>query len=107
MMNDLASEKPSPKKKNAQRDKKVINSTLILGLIEAYQLVWHLGLRPRMPKLADIPLIAPLQQSAITYSFAQTFCYHNHLSLLLYHGVIKATFQLIVVLFGNHEFVWL
>ena len=30
-------------------------NTLSLGLIEAYQLVWHLGLRPRMPKLADTP----------------------------------------------------
>ena len=42
--------------------------TLFLGSIEAYQLVWHLGLRPRMPKLAAMPLISPSQQSVITYS---------------------------------------
>ena len=28
---------------------------LPMGSIEAYQLVWHLGLWPRMPKLADTP----------------------------------------------------
>ena len=48
--------------------------TLFLGLIEAYQLVWHLGLRPRMPKFVKKLTrryfsISPLQQSAITYSY--------------------------------------
>ena len=49
--------------------------TLFLGLIEAYQLVWHLGLRPRIRSIdaqtRGYTSISPLQQSAITYSCAK------------------------------------